>query len=197
MYHIRIISFAGDSRTVDVAAIHRHGQLQSVATTMVSYGYFGDLLKTSEQWRKLGPTRYIVSGVLQFLRNRSYEGQLKVLTPAMPLAQPYDVNVCSHQCSVCDKAAKTAPTPGNWLQVIFFLKSLLMFQRLFISGLVFFTNILLDNQINAFHYGLSISVTVDRLTYPSFHINSGVLEGTRLLPSPSFLSILYSSLFNI
>ncbi|XP_071528378.1 ceramide kinase [Panulirus ornatus] len=106
----------GDSRTVDVAAIHRHGQLQSVATTMVSYGYFGDLLKTSEQWRKLGPTRYIVSGVLQFLRNRSYEGQLKVLTPATPLSQPYDVNVCSHQCSVCDKAAKTPPTPGDWLQ---------------------------------------------------------------------------------
>ncbi|XP_042213687.1 ceramide kinase-like [Homarus americanus] len=106
----------GDSRCVDVAAIHRNNHLQSVATTMVSYGYFGDLLKTSEQWRKLGPSRYLVSGVLQFLKNRSYEGQLRVLTPANPLAQPYDINICSHQCSVCDKAAMSLPTPGDWLQ---------------------------------------------------------------------------------
>lgn len=106
----------GDSRCVDVAAIYRNGQFQNVATTMVSYGYFGDLLKTSEQWRKLGPTRYLVSGFLQFMRNRSYEGQLKVLTPANPLAQPYDMNGCCHECSVCDKAAMAAPAAGQWLK---------------------------------------------------------------------------------
>ncbi|KAG7173369.1 Ceramide kinase-like, partial [Homarus americanus] len=114
--HLRLGIIPGDSRCVDVAAIHRNNHLQSVATTMVSYGYFGDLLKTSEQWRKLGPSRYLVSGVLQFLKNRSYEGQLRVLTPANPLAQPYDINICSHQCSVCDKAAMSLPTPGDWLQ---------------------------------------------------------------------------------
>nr|XP_045600791.1 ceramide kinase-like isoform X2 [Procambarus clarkii] len=114
--HLKLGIIPGDSRCVDVAAVHRNGQLQNVATTMVSYGYFGDLLKTSEQWRKLGPTRYLVSGVLQFLRNRSYEGHLKMLTPENPLAQPYDTNTCGHECGVCDKAAMSPPTPGDWLQ---------------------------------------------------------------------------------
>lgn len=106
----------GDSRQVDVASVHRDGQLHNVATTMVSYGYFGDLLRTSERWRKLGPTRYLLSGVLQLFRNRAYEGQLKVRTPAEPLAQPYDVNICSDRCSVCTKASVRTPTPGEWLQ---------------------------------------------------------------------------------
>lgn len=106
----------GDSRQVDVAAVHRDGRLQNVATTMVSYGYFGDLLRTSERWRKLGPTRYLLSGVLQLLRNRFYEGQLRVRMPAAALAQPYDVNTCSDQCSVCTKAAACTPRPGEWLQ---------------------------------------------------------------------------------
>ncbi|MPC18733.1 Ceramide kinase [Portunus trituberculatus] len=106
----------GDSRQVDVASVHRDDQLQHVATTMVSYGYFGDLLRTSERWRKLGPTRYLLSGVLQLFRNRFYEGQLNVRKPATPLAQPYDVNICSDRCSVCTKAAVCSPTPGEWLQ---------------------------------------------------------------------------------
>lgn len=102
---------------MDVAAVYRQGELQNVATTMVSYGYFGDLLKTSERWRKLGPSRYVVSGILQVLRNRSYEGQLKVLTPANPLAQPYDINTCCQNCTICDKAAVSPPAPGEWLHV--------------------------------------------------------------------------------
>ncbi|KAG0696842.1 Ceramide kinase [Chionoecetes opilio] len=106
----------GDSRQVDVASVHRDDQLLNVATSMVSYGYFGDLLRTSERWRKLGPTRYLLAGVLQLLRNRFYEGQLQVRTPAAPLAQPYDVNICSDRCSVCTKAAMCTPSPGEWLQ---------------------------------------------------------------------------------
>lgn len=109
--------YTGDARQVDVAAVHREGRLHSVATTMVSYGYFGDLLRTSESWRKLGPTRYLLSGVLQLFRNRFYEGQLRVRTPAAPLAQPYDVNTCSDRCFVCTKAAAATPQPGEWLQV--------------------------------------------------------------------------------
>ncbi|XP_068224473.1 ceramide kinase [Palaemon carinicauda] len=106
----------GDCRNVDVAAVHAKGRLQCVATTMVSYGYFGDLLETSERWRKLGPSRYLVSGVLQFLRNRSYEGQLSVLTPDAPLAEPSDSKSCCHQCSICTKASKSSSSPGEWKQ---------------------------------------------------------------------------------
>lgn len=106
----------GDSRSVDVAAVHGQGQLLGVATTMVSYGYFGDLLQSSERWRKLGPSRYIVSGLLQVIRNRSYEGQVRVRYPATPLAQPDDATPCSQHCGVCSKASRAAPLPGEWHQ---------------------------------------------------------------------------------
>ncbi|XP_042862886.1 ceramide kinase-like [Penaeus japonicus] len=106
----------GDSRSVDVASVHAKGQLQGVATTMVSYGYFGDLLQSSERWRKLGPSRYIVSGVLQVIRNRSYEGQVSAPPGDAPLAQPDDAKTCSQHCGVCAKAARSSPLPGEWHQ---------------------------------------------------------------------------------
>ncbi|KAK3862568.1 hypothetical protein Pcinc_031582 [Petrolisthes cinctipes] len=106
----------GDSRSVDLAAVYSGDKLQSVATTMVSYGYFGDLLRTSERWRCLGPTRYLVAGLVQFFRNRSYEGSLKVLTPATPLSHTYDIDKCNHDCGVCDNAALSTSKPGEWLQ---------------------------------------------------------------------------------
>ncbi|RXG71013.1 Ceramide kinase [Armadillidium vulgare] len=62
----------GDKRFVDVASIHADGKLHRVVTTLISYGYFGDLMRSSEHLRCLGPPRYILSGVQQVLRNRSY-----------------------------------------------------------------------------------------------------------------------------
>lgn len=57
---------------MDVASIHADGKLHRVVTTLISYGYFGDLMRSSEHLRCLGPPRYILSGVQQVLRNRSY-----------------------------------------------------------------------------------------------------------------------------
>lgn len=106
----------GDSRNVDVATVHSEGRLQRVATTMCSYGYFGDLLKTSDRWRKLGPSRYLLAGLVQIIRNKTYEGQVRVVTPEQTLAQPDDNNSCSEHCTVCDNAAKNNPKPGQCLQ---------------------------------------------------------------------------------
>ncbi|CAL4059508.1 unnamed protein product, partial [Meganyctiphanes norvegica] len=106
----------GDSRNVDVAAVHSEGRLQRVATTMCSYGYFGDLLKTSDRWRKLGPSRYLLAGLVQIMKNKTYEGQVRVVTPEQSLAQPDDKNNCTEHCTVCDTAAKDNPKPGQCLQ---------------------------------------------------------------------------------
>ena len=57
---------------MDIAAIHTNNQLQRIVTTVVSYGYFGDLLRSSESLRCLGPSRYFLSGMQQILRNPSY-----------------------------------------------------------------------------------------------------------------------------
>ncbi|XP_076056284.1 ceramide kinase [Oratosquilla oratoria] len=103
----------GDERFVDVATVHCQGRLARVATSLISYGYFGDLLRTSERWRHLGPPRYLLSGVKQFFLNRSYEGSVFVKPPPFLLSTPTDTDVCSDQCRVCDKARledTTSPT---------------------------------------------------------------------------------------
>ena len=38
-------------------------------SSMISYGYFGDLMSRSESYRWLGPRRYDISGVRTFLGN--------------------------------------------------------------------------------------------------------------------------------
>ena len=47
-------------------------------TTMLSYGFFGNIVKQSDSWRFFGPLRYNLSGFCQFILNSSYPAQLKI-----------------------------------------------------------------------------------------------------------------------
>ena len=58
--------------------------------TMVSYGYFGDLMRHSERLRWLGKYRYDVSGVRTFLAHRSYHGTLTYTEAAPPTSTASD-----------------------------------------------------------------------------------------------------------
>jgi len=51
-----------------------------MATTL-AYGFFGDIIQQSENWRVFGPARYNLSGFFQFVRNRSYHTQLTITQP--------------------------------------------------------------------------------------------------------------------
>jgi ceramide kinase len=44
--------------------------------TTLAYGFFGDIIQQSDNWRFVGPVRYNLSGFAQFIRNRSYHTQL-------------------------------------------------------------------------------------------------------------------------
>ena len=57
----------GDQREVDVTSVCSGGKFQTFSLAMVSYGYFGDLLRRSEKYRWMGPKRYDISGVRTFL----------------------------------------------------------------------------------------------------------------------------------
>lgn len=46
--------------------------------TMLAYGFFGDIIQLSDKWRCLGPLRYDVAGVYQFICNRSYHCELTI-----------------------------------------------------------------------------------------------------------------------
>ena len=85
-------------RRLDVSSIRSGaGNLRHFSMTMVSYGYFGDLMRRSERWKELnlhlsiqhilialffryrwlGPYRYDVSGLHTFLANRGYKGDIE------------------------------------------------------------------------------------------------------------------------
>jgi len=66
----------GDRLDVDVSGVHTEVGLERFVMTMCSYGYFGDLMKHSENLRCLGRYRYDLSGVRTFLRHKSYKGTI-------------------------------------------------------------------------------------------------------------------------
>ena len=122
----------GDRRNIDVAAVFserkllRHVQFyiraqytqhplhyvllhfdpNRYSMTMVSYGYFGDLIRRSEKYRWLGPRRYDLSGTQTFLLNKSYEGTVGFL--GSPVAEdPTETKIkCNDGCRVCSVAER-------------------------------------------------------------------------------------------
>ena len=45
---------------------------------MLAYGFFGDIIHQSDNWRFLGPLRYDLAGFCQFIRNTSYHSELTI-----------------------------------------------------------------------------------------------------------------------
>jgi len=90
----------GDRLDVDVVSIHSKDSLERFAMSLVSYGYFGDLMKHSEGLRWLGKKRYDVSGVKTFLALKSYKGTVSYIgtdTPATSLL----TDKCGEGCPTC------------------------------------------------------------------------------------------------
>lgn len=94
----------GDSRGVDAARVYSDKQFQRFAMTMVSYGYFGDLLRRSEKYRWLGPKRYDLSGAQTILANQSYQGLVGFVKDSDPASDPITSDYCSSSCSVCARS---------------------------------------------------------------------------------------------
>ncbi|CAF1097835.1 unnamed protein product, partial [Didymodactylos carnosus] len=73
----------GESLLIDLTTIHSEQGFVRFMATMLAYGFFGDIIHSSESWRCLGPFRYDLAGFKQFLRNKSYDCKLSItLSPA-------------------------------------------------------------------------------------------------------------------
>ena len=59
----------GDRINVDVVSIHSKDRLERFAMTMLSYGYFGDLMKHSERWAIFGGFNLFTLGFLDSSNN--------------------------------------------------------------------------------------------------------------------------------
>ena len=119
---------------MDVAGLYSDGKLQGVASCMASYGYFGDLMFTSERWRHIGPSRYLLSGIWQIIKNKSYNVSIKMRTPSAQDTVPVTNDfACNDQCSTCCKATVKSyllqpdKSPDQWIEVIIRWKKLRYF----------------------------------------------------------------------
>ena len=54
--------------------------------TMFAYGFFGNIIHQSDQWRLLGPLRYNLAGAVEFLRSTSYPVEVTITPPPEPFS---------------------------------------------------------------------------------------------------------------
>ncbi|XP_075772686.1 ceramide kinase-like isoform X3 [Pelodiscus sinensis] len=94
----------GDSQPLDVCSVHHRGRLQRYAVSLVGYGFYGDVVRDSEQHRWLGPVRYDFSGLKAVLCNRSYAGTVEFLTARGTETSPRDQTRCRAGCLICSEA---------------------------------------------------------------------------------------------
>lgn len=90
----------GDTLQADAVSVHSASGLERICMTMVSYGYFGDLLRFSERLRWMGPKRYDLAGVKTFLRSKSYSGTLQFRGECRNLSTRTGM-MCGRHCSGC------------------------------------------------------------------------------------------------
>lgn len=92
----------GDDKFIDAASVFSGGRFKRFSSTMMSYGYFGDLMARSEAWRWLGPARYDVSGAQTWLVGRAYRGVVGYVEQVNPGSDPSERALCTNDCEICD-----------------------------------------------------------------------------------------------
>ena len=69
-YFIKLPSFLGDQLSLDVCSVWNDNKFLKYSISLMGYGFFGDVIKNSEQLRWLGPRRYDLAGFRSFMENR-------------------------------------------------------------------------------------------------------------------------------
>ncbi|CAI5795919.1 DAGKc domain-containing protein [Podarcis lilfordi] len=99
----------GDSQPMDVCSIWHNGKLLRYSVSLVGYGFYGDVVSTSEKYRWMGPMRYTYAGAKALLRNCSYEGTVEFQVARTEEANPRDQTRCRSGCVVCSESSKQLP----------------------------------------------------------------------------------------
>ncbi|XP_077185859.1 ceramide kinase-like isoform X2 [Paroedura picta] len=96
----------GDSQPLDVCSLRHNGKLLRYSVSLAGYGFYGDVVSTSEKHRWMGPARYAYAGVKVVLSNRSYEGTVEFQEARLEEANPRDQTRCRSGCLVCSESSK-------------------------------------------------------------------------------------------
>uniref|UniRef100_A0A8C5PK33 Ceramide kinase n=1 Tax=Leptobrachium leishanense TaxID=445787 RepID=A0A8C5PK33_9ANUR len=89
----------GDTQPLDVCASYHASKLQRFSVSLIGYGFFGDVLKFSENLRWMGPARYDVSGLKMFFRNKAYRGTVEFQEADDLNSSPRDNTRCPMNCN--------------------------------------------------------------------------------------------------
>ncbi|XP_026567407.1 ceramide kinase-like isoform X2 [Pseudonaja textilis] len=96
----------GDSQPLDVCSIWHDGMLLRYSVSLTGYGFYGDVVSTSEKHRWMGPARYTFAGAKAVLNNRSYEGTVEFQLAESEDTNPRDQSRCRSGCMVCSESSK-------------------------------------------------------------------------------------------
>ncbi|XP_067023571.1 ceramide kinase-like isoform X2 [Acropora muricata] len=82
-------------------------------TFSLAYGFLGDVLKTSERNRWMGPKRYKWGAARRLWKMKSYDVEVSYLQSPFPEHHPRDQTRCRTGCEVCKDETSDAVTKQN------------------------------------------------------------------------------------
>ncbi|XP_046682846.1 ceramide kinase [Homalodisca vitripennis] len=88
----------GESAGLDVSSVHNQTTLLCYYASVISYGYLGDIIRDSDNFRWMGPKRYDFSGMKKFLANQGYEVEIKL---AVNSSKTEEDSKCLKDCKRC------------------------------------------------------------------------------------------------
>ncbi|CAF3737358.1 unnamed protein product [Rotaria sp. Silwood1] len=104
----------GESLLIDITTVHNENGFVRFMATMLAYGFFGDIIHQSDNWRCLGPLRYDLAGFCQFLRHTSYHSELTIT-----LSSTDSVEICYPQSIISmNNGSRTSMITPDYQQLI-------------------------------------------------------------------------------
>uniref|UniRef100_UPI00358DE2B9 ceramide kinase isoform X2 n=1 Tax=Myxine glutinosa TaxID=7769 RepID=UPI00358DE2B9 len=117
----------GDNQPLDVCEVRTDEAFLTFTVTLLGYGFYGDMLRDSENHRWLGASRYDIFGFKTFLRGASYTGRVDFRLATADETGPRDGKLCRSGCDVCKEAGERLhsqsckqalqPNDDEWMSV--------------------------------------------------------------------------------
>ncbi|EFP02763.1 hypothetical protein GCK72_001838 [Caenorhabditis remanei] len=105
----------GSECNVDVCTVHQHQKLIRISANAISYGWLGDVLRDSEEYRCLGPVRYQWSALRTTIRHPIYRGIVQFSLSHKEDVNPKDqLPPCLEPCPVCNKSQGDDKYDYHW-----------------------------------------------------------------------------------
>eukprot|EP00794_Sanderia_malayensis_P006076 gene6076-6779_t len=109
----------GDELPIDICSVWHGDELLKYSVSLMGYGFFGDVIKESEQLRWMGPRRYDFAGFRNFMANRSYVGEVSYIPAPENQSNSAVKEKCIAGCGVCleEDSSLSSDTDSSWKSI--------------------------------------------------------------------------------